>query len=55
MRMPDRAHRAFAGAVGAAQAGPTLQFLVYGDPTVGQLIPAVSIEAHVPCVRSAIP
>ena len=46
--MPDRAPRAFcAGAVGAAQAGPTLQFLVRGNPTVGQLIPAVSIEVRV--------
>ena len=43
--MPDCASRA--GTVGAAQAGRTLKFLVSGDPTVRQLIPAFLIEAHV--------
>ena len=36
-----RGPRVRAGAVGAAQA---LQFPVSGDPTVGQLIPTVSVE-----------
>ena len=31
--------------VGAVQAGPTLQFLECGSPTVGQLMPIVSVEA----------
>ena len=39
--------RSGTSAVGAAQAGPTFQFLVCGDPTVGQLIPTVSIETRV--------
>ena len=29
----------------AVQAGPTLQFLECGNPTVGQLRPIVSVEA----------
>ena len=46
--MPDRGDpRVHAGAVGAGQAGPTLQILVSGDPTVGQVIPTVSVEARI--------
>ena len=39
-----------AGVVGAAQVDPTLQFLVSGDPTAGQLIPAVLVV----CSRSGV-
>ena len=45
MRMPDRAPHAFVWALWALLKLAPL--LVRGNPTVGQLIPAVSIEARV--------